>query len=243
MLTTLYKVNRLIDAAEKIYKEDKYYIAQLTVYTEGDFEKDVCVVGDWNHINKRLAQALEKAGADLDWEDCVCSCSDCGYLISTNPDSYSWQPNFSLYECEILCKACTLSSNDYYIENAINNPKKCLVHELLDEEFYNQWTKIEPDYYSGWHSGMDACPEVILEELNKQYEHVVFVLAENSQFYVKFETWVKKMNYADKLKELEHNLTEKIKELETRIKQLENQNKETFQLRNSIWDSQDYIEW
>ena len=51
------------------------------------------------------------------------------------------------------------------------------------------------------------------------------------------------MNYADKLKELEYNLTEKIKELETRIKQLENQNKETFQLRNSIWDSQDYIEW
>jgi hypothetical protein len=83
-------------------------------------------LGDWNapdfydpvqrcrvdyqdgHLLPRLKAALEKAGADTEWDDEWARCHDCGCIARTIPDWMGWKPFliYNLSEGSCLCRDC-----------------------------------------------------------------------------------------------------------------------------------------
>lgn len=60
------------------------------------------------HLLPRLKEALEKAGADTEWEDEWACCDDCGRIARTIPDWIGWQSVliYNLSEGSCLCRGC-----------------------------------------------------------------------------------------------------------------------------------------
>ena len=57
-------------------------------------------------VPSRVCRLLERFGVDIEWCDQVTSCSDCGNCIQTEPDCYSWTPEYVVGDGEILCTEC-----------------------------------------------------------------------------------------------------------------------------------------
>jgi hypothetical protein len=86
-----------------------------------DPECGLIATGNWNEVTswfngertvvsnlpKRLGDLFERMGIEIEWSDEWASCSDCGKLVRTQPDSYCWKPSFTLGDGELLCRECT----------------------------------------------------------------------------------------------------------------------------------------
>ena len=92
-------------------------------YAEPGYDDgSLITTGNWNKITKYengenktlddtpelLGNLLEQLGFSLEWSDEWTTCSDCGALVRTEPDSYSWRPSYVMGEGEgeILCLKC-----------------------------------------------------------------------------------------------------------------------------------------
>jgi hypothetical protein len=123
------------------------------------------------------------------------TCDDCSAIVRTSPDSYHWQPEYYVGDGFLVCKECFDNETDYqedYLKDRINNPKNA-INGLMEPEQLKDlgFSKLEGGYENGWHQGQTDDPEKIFKEIEDDYNEVVFLIDEVSQFYITFSVWVR----------------------------------------------------
>ena len=184
----------------------------------------VIVLGDWNprHITgvtvndfnsplsrwksddprvtfpKRLAESLERMGANIEWSDEWYSCGSCGRAVRSQPNSYQWKPSYLMGEGEICCLDCARDMGEDALDEYVNNPDTVITWcepSYVESFGYVKWEPgNEHTYENGWHPGQNDNPQSIYDEIVAAHENdvkVVFFLDENSQFYIRFSAYVK----------------------------------------------------
>jgi len=92
---------------------------------EGHNDSVECAAtGNWNELNTydreqcryvaipggdipvRLGKVLEKLGVECEWSDEWDTCCECGRLLRTNPDCYSWKPFYADTNNGRVCFDC-----------------------------------------------------------------------------------------------------------------------------------------
>lgn len=139
----------------------------------------------------RMAEALEAAGVETLWSDEWTRCDTCYKAVRTEPDSYSWQPQYLyLEDWGIVCSPCIKADPDGVLAEFVNDPFKALPTEftfLLGDE----WTPAGDREVNGWYDGADADPRAIFDRLAVDHDEVVFALTDIGQFHVGFRAYVK----------------------------------------------------
>lgn len=140
-----------------------------------------------------VEKALE---ASFVFSDEYSTCSDCGAVIRTSPNSYHWQPDFYFGDGFIACNKCFNETEDYqeaYIQEKINDPKNA-INGLISEGQLAElgFEKLNGDSYeNGWHHGQTDDPQSIYDKLSDRYEEIVFFIDGVGQFDVHFSVWVR----------------------------------------------------
>ena len=125
----------------------------------------------------------------------------------TQPDSYSWTPSV-IYDDN----GGYLTPDDdieTWIDWAHNDDRRCLLSDVygasdLEEVGFTKW---DPDhegswrggqYETGWHEGQNDSPAAITEQIRHAHGDdvdIVFVIDEQSQFYVVWSAYIRPTNY------------------------------------------------
>jgi hypothetical protein len=214
------RVERILEIARVMAeKKDKElgtyqvsdHIDGIQIYTESSEPGDddcIYIVANWNNVDvydrasnsrvvisdlpSRLCNIFEKMGVNVEWSDEVSSCSDCGKMIRTSPDSYSWQPNFVVGDGEILCCVCISNDPEKHLEDLEGDPNRCNTIESINPADHG-YVCAQERLESGWHSGQTADPKKIAKELQeKGITRFLFNLDENSQFYSTWSVFIAK---------------------------------------------------
>ena len=172
-----------------------------------DPEIGIIATGNWNNddeydrekrervvtstLPKRVAELLEKLGVSIEWEDEWSECSDCGKLVRTSADSYSWQPSYVCGDGELLCHDCVEEDPEEHLKSLEGNPSVCNTLENIDPTEHGYVAFNEDSYESGWHPGQTDDPKTVAKELRERgVSRFVFQLDENSQFYSRWSVFV-----------------------------------------------------
>jgi len=147
------------------------------------------LTANWNYFPSNIDQILERAGYSTEWSDEWTTCDDCGKLVRTSPDGYSWQRSFVMMnECETVCLDCVDWAE--YLKS-IEDASSHAVMRACDPSKYGYTRISEPaEYEHGFHPGQNDDPKTILASLHEQDKYnIVFRIPETSQFYITFEVW------------------------------------------------------
>lgn len=130
-------------------------------------------------IEEFIGMDLYKAiGDDCGFSDEYTTCGNCGEVIRTSPDSYSWVADYAVQDCEIHCNKCI--DRPQYLENLVNNFKNANTileeQEILDAGF----TRLD-DYEAGWYGRYDN-PEAVYNSFSDEYREIVFSITSQGQF-------------------------------------------------------------
>ena len=120
------------------------------------------------------------------------TCTDCGKVICTSPNSYSWMPNFYVGDGFIVCFKCFENYHDRYLESLINNPEICnqlMTDKQLENTGFKKYNTYP--YKNGLYEGMNDNPKKIYERLKPQYNEIVFSQCVQGQFHIAFDVWVR----------------------------------------------------
>src|SRR5579864_2403777 len=181
-----------------------------------DQPKNGIAYADWNDIGgyrdenkfskrartllKRVGDLLERIGVELDWSDQVSTCDGCGKLIQTEPDSYSWQPEYVVGDGDITCAKCLEDDSESYLEGLEGDEHKSCIC-TVDPADYG-YVKIAEELERGFHPGQDADPRVIAKALRaKGVSRFLFQVDDVGQFDASFSVWVHE-DESDKVTEL-----------------------------------------
>lgn len=122
-------------------------------------------------------------------------CNSCGEVVRTEPDSYSWTPDFFISNDGIYCGDCTRNDPQDYLETLINNPK--VVNTILSESDLENagFEKLDGDYESGWYDRNDSPQEILNDLMNSfPYGEFVFNITSKGQFAVNFDVYGRGMD-------------------------------------------------
>lgn len=127
---------------------------------------------------------------EIGFSDEYTECYSCGKLIRTSPDCYSWTPDFLRTDCEILCSECYDDGDviDLYLNDSDRALSKGMLKEPLEFHGFRLFNDCE--YENGWHPGQNDKPSEIVKALPDGLDYI-FEISENSQFYIKFNLWVR----------------------------------------------------
>lgn len=157
------------------------------------------VSGNWNTLDKRagvyadwperICSILEKMGVEIEWSDGISTCDQCYKVIQTEPDCYSWTPEFIVGDGWIECSKCAAEHGAEILAD-LEGTTEC---SNLDPSDY-EYVKVNADSYeSGWHPGQNDNPSKVAKELDaKGISRYVFAVDERSQFYSKWSVYVHK---------------------------------------------------
>lgn len=224
-LTTQDKVERLLTFALGEPYGDGYRVTDvMRGYAEPGYGSDdsVIVMGNWNparfphgdepaltaeeNLMPRLAEALERAGAEIEWFDEWTQCQECYRAVRTSENSYHWKPSYVwLDDCTIVCASCAIAMGEDALASYVNDTDKCVTWceaAHLESLGYVQWEPSNPHTYeSGWHPGQTDKPADILADIRRTVPEptelspaegdVIFMLDESSQFYIRFSAYVR----------------------------------------------------
>jgi len=206
---------RLIQAAERMTARHAHYAVRNSVennvqlysegYAEPGYDGEVIVLANWNNpdeYNKetrervvldrtieRLSTALEKIGVQVEWSDQWAACSDCGKLVRTDADSYSWTPSFRVADGELLCIECLESAPEEHLQS-LEGTETANTIDSIDPADHG-YTLVEGEFEHGWHPGQDASPAKIAAALKAQgVTRYLFQIDGQGQFDVKFSVYV-----------------------------------------------------
>ena len=144
-----------------------------------------CIVPDLDDIIKEVFDGEYETGFDDEYD----TCSECGKIVRTGPDSYSWTPDFEHTEDGLICKVCLAEDPESYIESIKNTARKGATDGMGIDITQHGWVKAGEDYEVGLYDHADDNPEKILEILNEADIDVIFKIFP-SQFEVSFEVYV-----------------------------------------------------
>jgi len=142
---TIKRVWKVIEIAKRMAIETRdslgytveNHLEEISIYnySEPGYDKDQLVaLGNWNEITKynkatntrevisnlpcRIADIFEKMNIECEWSDEWTSCCDCGRIVRTQADSYSWTPSFHIHnDCELICHKCTKEDSEEYFSD------------------------------------------------------------------------------------------------------------------------------
>jgi hypothetical protein len=194
------KLCKIIDVFEENGMYDDIYLQwaedhdgnyYAIVDSNSDENKFVNFVQETVDIEDNIERDLE---LEIVYSDEYTTCTDCGKIIRTSPDSYSWQPDFYVGDGFIVCNVCFNDEEDYqeaYIKDKINNPKSA-INGLVTEKQLEElgFEKIGEEYEDGWYHVNDD-PEAIYNRLSERFEEVVFLISNVEQFRINFVTFVR----------------------------------------------------
>ncbi len=203
-----------VKGSPKISRESRNRLEEIQFYSEyaepgyDDPGSGIIALGNWNNAQKkaeppkywvdaddyveRVAYVLEKRyGAELEWCDEWCGCSECSKLIRTSPNSYQWSPSYYSGDGEILCPECSQKNADTILSEYEGNERKALTRDLGIDPSKHGYMKILDKLENGLHEHMASDPKVIAKELKKLgVGRFLFMIDEQSQFYITFSCWV-----------------------------------------------------
>lgn len=174
-------------------------------YAECEWEEgDLPITGNWNDVSRwddqgrqivsvdktpsRVANCLEKVGAELEWSDEWETCTECGLLIRINPDSYGWTPNWVELDEGKVCESC-LDIEEYLmsIEGCSTS-----VNTVAGEDDLNSYGYVKiKDWERGMHPGQDADPLRIGDYLIRMdVGRWLFHMESKGQFDIRFALYI-----------------------------------------------------
>lgn len=149
--------------------------------------------GNWNYASKAVGNWLEAHGFELEWEDEWVEIDNKAYR--TSPTSYHWTPSWVMDD---EGNYYTKDDHDGVIDALAMTDKGHTAHLLPDwvpdtELTEAGFVKAEgDDRENGWHPGQNDTPQKDAVPLFEQgAEAVIFRRTEQSQFYFKWDVWVK----------------------------------------------------
>lgn len=147
------------------------------------------LLANWNYFPSRIDRTLEAAGYGIEWSDEWITCEECGKLVRTSADCYSWQPSYVLMnDCDVVCHACVDWSE--YLESIEDDENKAVTRACDPSKFGYRRISEPGEFENGLHPGMNDKPHDILKALHAAGRGpIVFRVPETSQFYITFETW------------------------------------------------------
>lgn len=198
-----YNAEALVDVVRSLDEVEKFY----GYFVFKDEQGDDCTfliletLEDERLVESVFGKPIEEAMHDMTgkngWDsygfaDEYTTCGECGRLVRTSPDSYSWTANFAIVnECELLCGHCIKQDSTSYIETLVNDPHRA--NTILDDSELEEagFTKIDEEFESGWY-GTNDDPTVIMNKLHDhEFDEVVFNVTSSGQFHTNYEVWVR----------------------------------------------------
>jgi hypothetical protein len=148
------------------------------------------LTANWNYFPSDVTDILERAGYAIEWSDEWSTCENCGKLVRTSADNYSWQPSYViLNDCEMFCVDCLSSDAAAYLESLEDNPRTALNIASINPADYG-YVMLEDRFESGWHPGQTDNPKQIYARLSDAgHSRILFRIDEVSQFYTVFSVW------------------------------------------------------
>lgn len=138
-------------------------------------------------IASRLCTIFEKLGVEIEWSDMVTGCSDCGKCIQTEPDRYSWQPDFIVGDGEIFCGECAEGDAETLLKDAEGGTWN---HASIDPADHG-YVALPESYETGWHPGQNDDPKKVLAALKaKGIDRALVVIEDVGQFDSKWRVYV-----------------------------------------------------
>lgn len=64
------------------------------------------LMADWNCLPRGLDSLLERMGYECVWNDETSTCDHCNNALQTEPDCYSWEPDYKIEHGGITCLDC-----------------------------------------------------------------------------------------------------------------------------------------
>lgn len=136
----------------------------------------------------RLAGALEKYGAEIEWSDKWQTCCQCGNAIRTNPDSYGWQPAYFMTEDGEVCHNCVAEDPAAYLADLEGSDTKCWTLDIDPAD--HGYKLLEEGFENGLHPGQNDDPREIAKRLREQgIDRFVFRLNDVGQFDARFSVY------------------------------------------------------
>lgn len=194
-------------------------IEDIQLYTGGysepgytDPESGVIATGNWNNVTKwtresitifdlpsRILNLFEKLGIECKWSDEWCSCSNCGKLVRTSPDCYSWTPSYTVGDGELTCHECLKQDPVAHLESLEGNPNTANTINDIDPADYGYVKLNDESYETGYHPGQNDSPEVIAKELRaKGISRFLFQIDSVGQFDGRWSVYAHESEAQDK---------------------------------------------
>lgn len=213
--STYEQAQQLIEIAKRVATSDKIQrrIGYIRIYS-GEFaepgysldeDEKLIVGGNWNDHTEwedgdcevvddtigRLASALQRIGCRIVWDDEWEECHECLSVVRVTGDSYSWKPYHKIMHGGLYCGDCIKSVFEKFIDAYANNPETALTLDIdLTEYGFEQYNgQFENGMYE--HQLDNPRPEEVFEELETEYETIIFKIDSTGQFDTNWSVWVK----------------------------------------------------
>jgi|GEM_PF-3657030 len=144
-------------------------------------------------------------------------CEECDSVIRTEPNSYSFVPDYWLSETHgLLCGNCVRNNHALeYVQTLINEPRQA--NTILSSENLEElgFTLIDKDFESGWYDRHDSPEEILNTALEKHPEGAfLFSISGVSQFATQFELWGADIEEEKETDEKQEQLKEEFDDVE-----------------------------
>jgi hypothetical protein len=130
-----------------------------------------------------LTNLIFGVSANWGFNDEWTTCSECDFIIHSSEGfrGDGW----------LRCEGCFKEDIEDLIEEYINNPKKAVSKNVVDELENIGFMKIQ-SYENSWHAnGGKARPDTVFKLLSKDYHEIVFVLDREAQFETRFSAYAR----------------------------------------------------
>ena len=153
------------------------------------------VFANWNDVPRKYQGMLEAEGFELEWSDEWYVEHNHNKAYRTVGNSYDWQPSLVYTDGDVLTRDDDHADVIDEIAMSYANDRAAWVPEWVTTEELEEagYELFKGELESGWFPGQTDDPTELakIAFAVESVERVVFRITENSQFYSRFECWVK----------------------------------------------------
>ena len=150
------------------------------------------LVANWNNIDKALGDWLEEE-SDYEsgfWSDEWTDCIECGGLVRTQADSYSWRMYGKNTDCGTVCGDCLKKDIPAYLEELEGQSGRGITIDL--DPAQHGYVKVnDSQFENGWHPGQNDDPKAMSQLLRLNGIHrFLWDVSGVGQFDVRFDLYI-----------------------------------------------------
>lgn len=210
------RANRILEIAQRMAEKQGWqvrnHIEEITLHYNGyaesgytDPECGLIATGNWNDVTSykdgkheivsnlpsRVGDLFEKMGLECEWSDEWSTCHECGKLVRTQPDSYSWKQSFHYVEAEgCLCVDCVEKDPESFLYSLEGNCETASTLDINPKQYGYVRVNAE-SYETGYYFRQDKHPAGIAKDLEeKGITRYLFTIDNNEQFCTHWSVFV-----------------------------------------------------